>query len=420
MNATCSAAITEYRPGSLKIDTRFSCEFHRVKAMIHYQEPKLVRYIAILILSSFSSTAWSTGSPTLAEKIEGMLIGSAIGDAAGGPVEFVHPPLQSELVRSGKRLTRSDLETIGAEFRLIAYPKKAEPFAQWEDYAPAGTVTDDTRFKIIFFNGLQKHGPDLTQKQFAQSVLDFREFVQPSYRDNYDEWIPEIAYATNWALGKRQDAYPVERIWGGIPTMEGQMPFLPIAAINPANPEWCYKKCYELGYFDIGVAKDINSALVAGLAAALQKDGSWESMERAMRNVDPYKYNDTLYVKRELTKWLDLAHSLAKQADGSPSRLFELLEANLDTVYWWEAWVPIVVVFSIAETANYHPLACMQLTMEFGHDTDSYAQVMGAMLGAIHGKNVFPRAMRETVNRRMKEQFGQNIDDWMCILEDGA
>lgn len=387
---------------------------------MHKPNLKLIRPIAFGCLMTVFATAWAGGSPTLADKIEGMLIGSAIGDAAGGPVEFVHPPVQNDLVRSGKRLTQDDLDAIGKLFSLKPYPKNAEPFAQWEDYAPAGTITDDTRFKIIFFNAFKQHGPELTQKQFAQAVMDFREFVQPAYKDNFDEWIPEIAYATNWVLGKRQNAFPVERIWGGIPTMEGQMPFLPIAAINPQDPAWCYKKCYELGYFDIGVAKDINSALVAGLAAALQEDGSWQSVETAMREVDPYKYNETLYVNRELVKWLDLARSLAQQADGNPLKLYELLEANLDTVYWWEAWVPVVVVFAIAETADYHPMACMQLTLEFGHDTDSYAQVMGAILGAIHGKDVFPSELRDTVNQRMKKQFNQNVDDWMEFLDSGS
>ncbi len=55
--------------------------------------------------------------------------------------------------------------------------------------------------------------------------------------------------------------------------------------------------------------------------------------------------------------------------------------------------------------------------MEFGHDTDSYAQVMGAVLGAIHGKEVWDKEMRQTVNNRMKEQFGQNINDWMKLIE---
>jgi ADP-ribosylglycohydrolase len=62
-------------------------------------------------------------------------------------------------------------------------------------------------------------------------------------------------------------------------------------------------------------------------------------------------------------------------------------------------------------------MASMQLMMEFGHDTDSYAQVMGAVMGAIYGKDVWPEEFRGTVNERMKEQFGQNVEDWMKLIE---
>lgn len=350
------------------------------------------------------------------DKIEGMLIGSAIGDAAGGPVEFVNPPLRSRWTTTSEAITQEAKEGLAALFQLRDYPKEAEPFAQWEAYAPAGTITDDTRFKIIFFNTLKNYPGKLTQQNFARSVMDFRSELPEKYKDNFDDWIPEIEYATLWALGERENAYPVERIWGGLPTMEGQMPFLPVAALHPEDPEWCYLKTYELGYFDIGVAKDINSALVAGLARALQEDGSWENMEEAMRNVDPYAYNHTLYVNRELTKWLDLAHDFAERSEGNIAKLFSIMESELQTTYWWEAWVPIVVVFAVAELADYHPLASMQIIMEFGHDTDSYAQVLGAILGAIHGKEVFPQEMRETVNLRMKEQFGQDVNTWMKLL----
>ncbi len=359
----------------------------------------------------------TTNLISLSSKIEGMLIGSAIGDAAGGPVEFVSPPTRSFWSTTNKKITKKGIEDLGKLFKLQPYPKDVEPFAQWESFGPAGTITDDTRFKMILFNTLKNFDRELTEKNFAQSVLDFRNELPEKYRDNYDEWIPEIEYATNWVLGKRENAFPVERIWGGIPTMEGQMPFLPIAALNPQNPEWCYLKTYELGYFDIGIAKDINSALVAGLARSLQPDGSWENFENAMRTVDPYNYNNVLYVDRQLIRWLDLSHNLVKQADGNIANLFVLLENNLQTIYWWEAWVPIVVVLSCAEIVDYNPLAAMQLIMEFGHDTDSYAQVMGAVLGAIHGKEIWDKAMRQTVNNQMKEQFGQNIDDWMTLIE---
>ncbi len=371
--------------------------------------------IAILLLSLvIHSTCQSL---SLDDKIEGMLIGSAIGDAAGGPVEFVHPPLRSTWTTTKEKVNEEALEGLASLFQLRDYPKSWEPFAQWEPYGPAGTITDDTRFKIILFNCLKNNDGFLTQQNFARAVLDFRNEIPEKYKDKYDAWIPEIEYATLWALGERENAFPVERIWGGIPTMEGQMPFLPIAALNPSDPEWCYKKTYELGYFDIGVAKDMNSALVAGLARALQADGSWENFEEAMRTVDPYRYNHTLYVERELVQWMDRAHDMAVRADHNIASLFSILENEMQTSYWWEAWVPIVVVLAVAEIAEYHPLASMQIIMEFGHDTDSYAQVLGAILGAIHGPEVFPKEMRNTVNLQMKKQFNQDVNDWLELLQ---
>jgi len=350
-------------------------------------------------------------------KIYGMLIGSAIGDAAGGPIEFVHPPLRNCWSKTSTKLSPEAIIALADSFKLRTYPKNAEPFAQWEDYAPAGTITDDTRFKIIFFNTLKHHNGKLTEKNFATEVLHFRDYVQPAYQAWFDKWIPEIAYATRWVLGERNQAYPPERIWGGIPTMIGQMPFIPVAALNPNNPEWCYLKCYELGYFDIGFARDMNSSLIAGLARALQPDGNWENAEQAMRETDPYNYNNVLYVPRQLNEWLDKSHCFVKRADGNVAKLFEILEKELHTQTWWESWVPIVVVYSIAEIAQYNPLASMQLVLEFGHDTDSYAQVMGAFMGAIHGPDIFPKKMRNTINDRMKEQFGQNINDWMILID---
>jgi len=55
--------------------------------------------------------------------------------------------------------------------------------------------------------------------------------------------------------------------------------------------------------------------------------------------------------------------------------------------------------------------------MEFGHDTDSYAQVLGAILGAIHGPEVFPAEIRNAVNLQMKKQFNQDVNDWLELLQ---
>jgi len=376
-----------------------------------------IKSLVLIVAILFPVLVYGQKEPLLQDKIEGMLIGSAIGDAAGGPLEFVHPPKRGYWAKTGKRISQEGIRALADSFKLRSYKKNAEPFAQWEPFAPAGTITDDTRFKLIFFNTIKNHHNNLNVHNFAFEVMDFRNQISKKYQFWFDKWIPEIAYATRWALGQRKNAYPTERIWGGLPTMEGQMPFLPIAALYPEDAQKAYLKTWELGYFDVGVAKDMNAGLVAGLVGALQKNSSWGEVGKYMRETDPYNFNNVLYVPRRLTEWIDKSHWFVQRADGNIAKLFQILETELQTKNWWEAWVPIVVVFSCAEIVNYSPLASMQLVLEFGHDTDSYAQVMGALMGAIHGKDVFPEDMRNMVNSRMKAQYGQNINNWLKLIK---
>jgi len=352
----------------------------------------------------------------LEDKIYGMLIGSVIGDAAGGPLEFIHPPLRGFWTTTDKKITQGGILALADSFRLRPYLKEAEPFAQWEPFAAAGTITDDTRFKLIFFNMVEHNKGQMTRTLFAREVLAFGNRLPEKYKSRFDQWMVEIGFATRWTLGIRENAYPNDRIWGGIPTMAGQMPFLPVAAFYADNAEAAYLKTWELNYLDVAFAKDITAALVAGLVGALQEGGDWRTVEAYMRNTDPYNFNNVLYVPRRMSEWLDIAHGMAARADGCPSVLFDIMEKELQAKTWWEAWVPIVVVFACAEIVHYNPLAAMQLMIEFGHDTDSYAQVMGAIMGAIHGKEIFPVNLRDEVNRRMKEQFGRNVDDWLQLI----
>ena len=91
-------------------------------------------------------------------------------------------------------------------------------------------------------------------------------------------------------------------------------------------------------------------------------------------------------------------------------------ESELDAVTWWEAHVPLCISLAFLEIVNYNPHAALQLCMEFGHDTDSYAQVVGAFAGAMYGSQIFDQSMIDQVNMSMKDQYNQNVDDWMDLL----
>ena len=75
----------------------------------------------------------------------------------------------------------------------------------------------------------------------------------------------------------------------------------------------------------------------------------------------------------------------------------------------WEAQVPFVVAFSCIAMCDQDPLASMQLSIEWGHDTDSYAQLAGALVGALYGASIFPDEIGATVLDRVKTDFATDL-----------
>lgn len=350
------------------------------------------------------------------ERIEGLLIGSLVGDAAGAPTEFA-PPDRSAWTATDTVLDATGRAELGARFRLAASRRPAEAYGPWTADGPPGTLTDDSRFKILFLRSLEAAGhPD--RDAFARAILAWHADSTGPYGPLPAAWLDEFAFAARWVLGERDPAVarPPERAWGGMATMAGQMPFLPIAALAPGRPEAAYRAVWDVDFLDTGTGLDLNAALVAGLAEALAPDASWESVEHAMRTTDPFGFAEVPWVPRAVDRWLDEARAIADDADGRAARLFDGLDRRLGAVTWWEAHVPMTVVFACARFTGFDPLATMQLILEFGHDTDSYLQVAGALFGALHGPDVFPEPMRRAVRERLRAEYGVAFDTWPRIL----
>ncbi|MDZ4699338.1 MAG: ADP-ribosylglycohydrolase family protein [Rhodothermales bacterium] len=378
------------------------------------------RCIIAFVLAVLSTPLIAAAQADLTSRIEGLLIGGIIGDAAGGPDEFQDPE-QSVWTSTDAVLTSEGIAELRARFRLKPYTRRPYPesYAQWRADSPPGTITDDSRFKILFFNSLAETGrPD--RLAFARALLAWRADTLGVYGTLPREWLDEFAYAARWELGERDPriARPPGRQWGGLPTMAGQMPFLPVAAFYPGDPEAAYKTTWEIDFIDNGIGFDLNAGLVAGLAAALAPGATWESVEAAMRDTDPYRVREVPWVERRLDRWLDIAHAAARESEGRAARLFAILERELDAEQWWEAWVPMTVVFACADLTDRDPLATLQLIMEFGHDTDSYMQVAGALFGALHGKEVFPEDIRATISERLLADYGVSVEGWMELIDE--
>lgn len=129
-----------------------------------------------------------------------------------------------------------------------------------------------------------------------------------------------------------------------------------------------------------------------------------------------YGYGNVPWVTRPVVRWLDLALSMAERADGRPAHLFAALEDRFKDTIKWEAQVPFVVAIACLALCRYHPLAALQLSIEWGHDTDSYAQIVGAFAGAIHGASIFPAPLRTAVTERLRADYRVRLADEVDLL----
>ena len=395
-----------------------------------------------LRMAPLAALPTNTADARLGERVQGMLIGSMIGDAAGGPVEFKTRDELSKLV-STTRVWREDdridvdvIRELTEGFRLLPYEgirPQPEPYAHWTADAAAGTVTDDTRIKILLISALRKARAQgtlpISVRDLASQFVDFHASrtvrTCAGYAELCEEWLAELNKSARWVLGDRTApvAAPPERLWGGIASCCGQMLLPPIAAIYPGQPECAYRAAYSMGFMDNGPGKDMNAAIVAGLATAFalpdqSPQAAWAAVIRSMIETDPYEYAKVPHVERSVDLWLRFSREAAERAERSPARLFEIVLEGLNARTWWAAHVPFVVTFASLHLCDYQPIAAMQLCLDFGYDTDSAAQLAGAFAGAIHGAGLFPKPMRKRVAEQFRADYDESVTDWVDLLLD--
>ena len=347
-------------------------------------------------------------------RLAGLIYGAAIGDALGGPVEFQ--------TRSEKKfpnlwipLDKEVRLEWGRTLEMEVYTREIHPYGPWVANAPAGTITDDTRAKLLMVRaGLRAGG--WTRVNLAKEILHWYEDGPLSFIELSRQNMEEFAYAAKWELSDYREGKPPYRLWGGLPTMAGQMFFPVLAAGYPGDPESAYRHVYRINFLDTGMAKDFTAGLVAGLAEALRADAAWDDVFHAMRATDPFDYASVPWVSRRFTDWLDQTESMAMEAQGVPGRLFEILDRDLKATTHWECWVPVAVGFACAHLADFDPLATLNLILAYGHDTDSNAQIMAAFFGALGGPEIYPEAWRSQVDSRLRADFETTIPEILFDL----
>jgi hypothetical protein len=379
---------------------------------------------------------------TYYDKVLGALVGSAIGDGMGAPTEMWHRDYikpQWGYVEGFDPVIRED-----------------SPEGTWEDNMPAGSTTDDTRWKHIsatFLKG-KKWGLDsLNARDFAHLIVKLYQIELDKALKVKDE-APEIleraltrkTFLQEWVkvskpyIANDLDAYAyaLHRFYGGEMSCAGMLYAPAIGAFYPGNPERAYTESYRLGLFDLGYARDISGLTGALVAQAMAPGIAFDQITQVCRQVDPLQYANSRLVGRVSYRALNDAKNIAFEAlqitkadsliaakyqDSRRSPLFltqldkayQLMDAKLQDTPFHAAEIHFINLCALEFSKGDFNVA-MEFVVNYGRDNDTVAAVTGAILGGWLGFKKLPDDLKKQaleINRKVVGIDLEELARWM-------
>ncbi|GHD26682.1 hypothetical protein GCM10010313_65800 [Streptomyces violarus] len=320
----------------------------------------------------------------LDERISGALIGAAVGDALGGPVEGYSP--EQILERHGGRVHGIVGPWHGDAWRT------ARPLAPY--HKGDGHVTDDT----LMTHALIRVYARVRDHLDAYAVADH---LVPDLMTE-PRWIPEletealpfqrIFLAEKWLVTRIHygHADPREAGTGNIVNCGAAMYMAPVGLVNAANPPAAYAEALDIaGAHQSSYGREAAGVLAAAVAAActpgatpdsvvaaclsLAKDGTRTAIERvceeACRHTD---FESALRPLREAVAPYDTVgpdYRSPSLGARRPSRLHAIEE------------LPVALGMLLVARGDYRHAVLG--AVNYGRDCDSIATMAGAMAGAL-------------------------------------
>jgi ADP-ribosylglycohydrolase len=324
------------------------------------------------------------GTGTLDERITGALVGAAVGDALGGPVEGYSPEQITE--RHGGRVHGIVGPWNGDRWRT------ARPIAPY--HKGDGHVTDDT----LMTHALVRVYATVRDHLDAYAVA---EHLVPDLMGT-PRWVPEleaetlplqrIFLAEKWLVARLHYGHvdPREAGTGNIVNCGAAMYMAPVGLVNAANPKAAYAEALDIaGAHQSSYGREAAGIFAAAVAAActpgatpdsvvaaclaLAKDGTRSAIqavcEVAARHTD---FESALGPLREAVAPYDTVgpdYRSPSLGARRPSRLHSIEE------------LPIALGMLVVSGGDYRHAVLG--SVNYGRDCDSIATMSGALAGAL-------------------------------------
>ncbi|WP_137989977.1 ADP-ribosylglycohydrolase family protein [Streptomyces vilmorinianum] len=332
-----------------------------------------------------------TPTPTLDDRITGSLLGAAVGDALGGPVEGYAP--EQILERHGGRVTGIVGPWNGDAWRT------ARPIAPY--HKGDGHVTDDTLMTHALIRVYEKVRDHLD----AYAVADH---LVPDLLTT-PRWIPELETETlplhrvflaeKWLVARLHYGHvdPREAGSGNIVNCGAAMYMAPVGLVNAANPQGAYAEALDVaaphqssyGREAAGVfAAAVAAACVPGAtpdsvvstALSLAKDGTRAAIESVCEVASGHTDFETALapLRRAVAPFDTVGPDYRAPSLGArrPSRLHAIEE------------LPIALGMLLVGAGDFRRTVLG--SVNYGRDCDSIATMAGALVGALRGESAVP------------------------------
>ncbi|MGW0117378.1 ADP-ribosylglycohydrolase family protein [Streptomyces sp. NPDC003327] len=330
-------------------------------------------------------------TPTLDDRITGSLLGAAVGDALGGPVEGYTP--EQILERHGGRVTGIVGPWNGGSWRT------ARPIAPY--HKGDGHVTDDTLMTHALIRVYEKVRDHLD----AYAVADH---LVPELMAS-PVWIPEleaealplqrIFLAEKWIVARLHYGHvdPREAGTGNIVNCGAAMYMAPVGLVNAAHPAGAYAEALDVtGAHQSSYGREAAGVFAAAVAAActpgatphsvvetalsLAKDGTRAAIEAVAEVAARHRdFESALAPLRAAVAPFDsVGPDYRSPSLGArrPSRLHAIEE------------LPIALGMLLVGEGDFRRTVLG--AVNYGRDCDSIATMAGAITGALHGESAVP------------------------------
>jgi ADP-ribosylglycohydrolase len=335
----------------------------------------------------------------LFKKVYGALIGAAIGDAIGGPVEFWH---------------HKDIEKkYGILDKLLPYGIEPSDHGPWKK--DPGTYTDDTRLSKVFCQAVINAQAPPTDKDIAKAIIDYYYAAPEGLPKN---WIEEYYYEAIY----RED----KEIYGGQPTNGGIMAIAPLGVINPCNPQQAFDDAFDAVFVAQGYARWSAATAAAAISSAMKLGSTvdtiitdaLDSLKNHKAKVEgprwpacPHYKNVALKNEQLIQKGLDIAKKY-----NDPYKLRDELLPAIAQQFGPDGAESLAIAFTMLHAAKGDYIETIKGCVNFGRDNDSSASVAGAITGALHGTDAIPKDWIKTVEDANDKPTFESIANQFCKI----